>query len=115
MTIAAVVLSVLLGLASIASAAGKLSGKEQPTAPLRDVGVPERMFSVLALLLLAGGVGLLVGIWWTPIGIAAAAGLTLYFLGAVIAHLRVGDKKIQPAVLLTLVAAATLVLLVLAG
>lgn len=115
MTIAAIVLSVLLGLASLASAAGKFSGKEAPTAPLVAVGVPERMFPVLGALLAAGGIGLIVGIWWTPLGIAAAAGLTLYFLGAVIAHVRVGDKTIQPALIMTLLAAATLVLLILAG
>jgi len=28
-----------------------------------------------------------------PIGIAAAAGLVAYFIGAIIAHLRVGDTK----------------------
>ena len=35
-----------------------------------------------------GALGLLVGIWVPIIGIAAAACLALYFLGAVIAHVR---------------------------
>ena len=36
------------------------------------VGVPLRFFPVLALLEVAGAVGLLVGIWLKPLGVAAA-------------------------------------------
>ncbi|MFB7915982.1 DoxX family protein [Streptomyces sp. NPDC056061] len=41
-------------------------------------------------------VGLLVGIGCRPLGVAAAVGVVLYFLGAVIAHLRVKDVKGTP-------------------
>ena len=37
--------------------------------------------------------GILIGLWLEPLGIAAATGLVLYFLGAIIGHLRVGDTK----------------------
>jgi hypothetical protein len=37
-------------------------------------------------------IGLVVGIAWAPIGLAAAVGLILYFFGA-IAHLGMGDVK----------------------
>jgi hypothetical protein len=44
---------------------------------------------MLGTLKLAGAAGLLVGLVGPPaIGIAAATGLVLYFIGAVIAHLR---------------------------
>ena len=41
----------------------------------------------------AGAAGLLLGLAWAPLGIAAAVGLILYFIGAIVAHLRVGDIK----------------------
>jgi len=57
------------------------------------VGVPERLFPVLAALELAGAAVILIGLWLAPLGIAAAIGLVLYFVGALIGHLRVGDTK----------------------
>jgi hypothetical protein len=45
----------------------------------------------LAVLEGAAAAGIVVGLWWPPIGIAAASGAVIYFLVAVAAHLRVGD------------------------
>lgn len=45
----------------------------------------------LGLLEAAGAVGLLVGIAVPVLGIAAAAGLTLFFVAAIVVHLRVRD------------------------
>jgi hypothetical protein len=55
------------------------------------VGVPLRLFPVLALLELAGAVGLLAGIGLKPLGVAAGTGLVAYFLGAIAAHLHKHD------------------------
>ena len=53
------------------------------------VHVPRSRLPMLGALKLAGAIGLLVGLVGPPaIGIAAATGLVLYFIGAVIAHLR---------------------------
>lgn len=41
---------------------------------------------------LAGAIGLLCGLWWRPLGIAAAVGFMLLMVGAVILHRRVGDS-----------------------
>ena len=46
---------------------------------------------VTTAVLIAGGIGLLVGIFRPRVGVAAAAGLVLYFSGAFIAHIAVGD------------------------
>ncbi len=46
---------------------------------------------MLAALLLAGAVGLVVGIFRTKIGVAAAGGLVLYFIAAIVAHVLVSD------------------------
>lgn len=52
------------------------------------VGVPDSWLPWLATAKLAAAAGLLVGIAFAPIGVAASIGLVLYFLGAVAAHLR---------------------------
>jgi hypothetical protein len=92
--IALVITTVLLALISLNSAAMKLRRNEQVLAVIHGtVGVPERHLPTLAGLEIAGAVGILVGLWLEPVGIAAAAGLVAYFLGAVGGHLRVGDTK----------------------
>lgn len=56
-----------------------------------EVGVPLSWFPLLAWLKAAGAAGLIVGLFVVPIiGIAAAAGLVVYFTGALIAHIRAG-------------------------
>ena len=53
------------------------------------VGVPPSWLPALATLKLAGALGLVVGLAGVPgIGEAAAAGLVLFFIGAVVAHTR---------------------------
>jgi hypothetical protein len=64
------------------------------------------MLPFLATCLIAGGLGLLIGVWYPPLGIAAAVGLVIYFVGALIAHLRKGDVKGLPAPTLFLILAA---------
>jgi len=78
------------------------------------IGVPLRYFPLLATCEFAGALGLVLGIWWPPMGVAAGIGLVLYFVGAVVSHLRVGDVKgIGPAAFMLAVAAAALVMRVL--
>ena len=80
------------------------------------IGVPLSYFPLLAACEFAGALGLLVGIWWPPLGVAAGIGLVLYFVGAVASHLRVGDVKgIGPAAFMLAVAAAALVMRILAS
>lgn len=52
------------------------------------VGLERSWIVPFGLLKAAGALGLLAGIAFSPLGIAAAIGLTLYFLGAVVLHLR---------------------------
>jgi hypothetical protein len=54
-----------------------------------EVGVDEGWLRLLGALKAAGAVGLLVGmVWLRPIGIAAAIGLTCFFVGAIVTHVR---------------------------
>jgi len=78
------------------------------------VGVPLKYFSLLAACELAGALGLVLGIWWPAMGVAASIGLVVYFVGATVAHLRVGDVKgIGPAAFMLTVAAGALALRIL--
>ncbi len=108
---ATVAVSVLLALALTGSAAGKLTRSPAVVTSLTGVGVPLDRFWVLAVLEIAGALGLVVGLWWAPLGIAAAIGIVLYFLGAVGAHVRAHDLGgVGPAAGLLVAAAAALVL-----
>jgi uncharacterized membrane protein YphA (DoxX/SURF4 family) len=92
--IALVITTALLALIAVNSAVMKLRKNEQVVAIIGGtVGVPARFFPVLAALEIAGAIGIVAGLWLEPVGIAAAAGLTAYFIGAVGGHLRVRDTK----------------------
>ncbi|GLY33236.1 DoxX family protein [Kineosporia sp. NBRC 101731] len=115
MFIATAVVSVLLAVLLIASSYGKFTRGEMGLKVSRTVGWPENLLWVLGLLEVAGAVGLVIGLFWWPIGVAAAIGVVLYFAGAVIAHLRSRDPEWQPAVVIGLIAVAALVLRVLSA
>src|SRR5690242_20579686 len=51
-------------------------------------GVPESWLPLLGTLKAAGVVGLLVGIGVPPLGLAAALGVVLFFVGAIVIHVR---------------------------
>jgi hypothetical protein len=110
--IASVIVSALLALATAFSGYGKLARNPQVLEQLVDkLGVPQRLIPVLGTLLLAGAVGTAAGIWWAPIGIAATGCFVLYFLGAVITHVRAKDwAGMVPTVVLMVLSAAALTL-----
>jgi uncharacterized membrane protein YphA (DoxX/SURF4 family) len=94
MFVALVITTVALSLIAVASAAMKLRKAEQVVTAIHGaVGVPMRFLPVLAALEIAGAVGILLGLAVEPLGIAAATGLVLYFVGAVAGHLRVRDLE----------------------
>ncbi len=65
---------------------------------------------MLGILKAAGAIGLPVGIAVPQIGIAAAVGLVLFFVAAIITHLRAHDYSFGLAVVFLLLAVAALVL-----
>ena len=60
------------------------------------VGVPRRALIPLAVLKIAGALGVLIGIGVPLLGVAAAIGLVLFFIGAIAAHIRVRDYSSIP-------------------
>ncbi|MFI2285478.1 DoxX family protein [Nocardia beijingensis] len=61
--------------------------------PLVEYGVPQPWWTPLGLAKAAGALGLIVGLFVPAIGVAAAIGLILYFAGAVIIVLRARSYK----------------------
>ncbi|MFJ9522049.1 DoxX family protein [Kitasatospora sp. NPDC101801] len=116
MFIAYVVTAALLALVLLASASAKLKRDEKVVASMTGIAVPLGWLPPLAACEVAGALGLLAGIWIGPLGVAAAVGVVLYFVGAVGAHLRTADYKgTPPAAVLLVVSAAVLALAVAAS
>ena len=83
---------------------------KQVSIAMAKAGVPESWMTTLGILKAAGALGLLVGIGLPLIGIAAAMGLTLFFVGAIVTHLCGRDYSFGPAVVFLLLAVGSLVL-----
>jgi hypothetical protein len=110
MFVVTAVLALLLTVALVGSAAGKLTRSEQVMGSMRAVGVKDSQVPVLAGIELVGALGLLVGLVVEWIGILAAVGVLLYFALAVASHVRAGDKNLAPAAGLAVLSLVVLVL-----
>jgi uncharacterized membrane protein YphA (DoxX/SURF4 family) len=112
MFIAYAVIAGLLALGLLPSAWTKLTRQERVVQTFTgQLGVPLGLYPFLAACEIAGAAGLIIGLWYRPLGIAAAAGVALYFVGAIGAHLRKNDGKgIVTPVLILILAVTALVL-----
>jgi DoxX-like family len=93
MFVAYVVTAVVLSVMLVGSAAAKFTRQPSVVASLSALAVPASWFAPLGVVEIAGAFGLLAGIALAPLGVAAAVGVALYFLGALGAHLRAKDTK----------------------
>ena len=109
---ATVIVTLLLSALFTFSASIKLLGVTKSLAIRDHLGVSPIQWKLIGALELAGVAGVLVGMLWAPIGIAAAIGLTLLSIGAVAFHLRASDRvaEMVPAVFGVALAVATAVL-----
>jgi DoxX-like family len=111
MFVAAVVVSMLLAAALAYAAVRKLSHRPEVVQTYARVGVAEGRLDQLAVILLAGAAGLVVGLLWAPIGVAAAGAVVVYFVLALSAHIRADDLENLPTpAVIELLAVAALVL-----
>jgi len=110
MHIAYLVITLVFAAMVFFSGLGKIRRDAHQVRVIHEVvGVPLTYFPLLAACEFAGTLGLVLGVWWPPLGLAAGAGLVLYFVGAVVSHLRVGDVKgIGAAAFMLVLAAAAL-------
>jgi len=109
---ATIIVMLLLAALFTFSASIKLLGVAKSLAIRDHLQVSPTQWRVIGALELAGVAGVLVGLLWAPIGIAAAIGLTLLSIGAVAFHLRASDRvaEMVPAVIGIVLAVATAVL-----
>jgi hypothetical protein len=90
--IVTVLASAFTGMVAIAN----FIGHEYPKSQADMLRVPRSWMVPLGALLAAGALGLLAGFAVPVLGTLAAAGLVLYFIGALGAHLRVHDRHFGP-------------------
>lgn len=89
MAVAHVVVTVLTILANAGIAVADLARARFVLANSAEVGVPASWVPPLGALKGAGAAGLLLGLLGVPVvGRAAAIGLALFFVGAIVAHLK---------------------------
>jgi hypothetical protein len=94
------------------SASIKLLGVPRSLAIRDHLGVKPIQWRLIGACELAGVAGVLAGLLWAPIGIAAAIGLVLLSVGAVAFHLRASDGAAEtaPAVIGIALAVAVVVM-----
>lgn len=111
MPVADLIVSTLLAALLAFAAIRKLSHREDVVEAYTRVGVPEDKLDYLAIILLAGAAGLVLGLFWSPLGVAAAIGVTCYFLVAIAFHIRANDSRNLPTpIVIAGMAVAVLVL-----
>jgi len=105
-----VTISLLLAAACLLPAAAKLAGHPKMQQSARHFGISWPRYRLIGVAELAAAAGILTGLWWHPLGVAAAAGMALLLLGAVITHRKAADsaKEMAPALLALLLTLAYL-------
>ncbi|ONF67797.1 DoxX family protein [Amycolatopsis keratiniphila] len=88
MTTAHVIFTVVGAFMAAFSAASIFFRAKWVVQPLADYGVPRSWWTPLGVAKAAGALGLIAGLWVPALGVAAGIGLVLYFTGAVITVLR---------------------------
>jgi len=103
------VLAIVLAVLCAASAIGDFLKFPSVMRAAETVGCPPSLCTVLGLIKVAASVGLIVGLDGNVVG-TAAAGLSIYFILAVGAHVRVRDRLsgTVPALVMLAISGATL-------
>ena len=93
--------SLLLAAACLAPASAKLLGHPKMQKSAAHFGIPWRRYRLIGVAELAAAAGVLAGLWWHPLGLAAATGMVVLLTGALITHRRALDsaKEMAPALL----------------
>ena len=104
-------LSILLAIARLVPAGAELSAHPKMQESARHFGIPWSRYRLLGVAELAAAAGVLAGLWWHPIGVAAASGMAALLTGALISHRRAGDsgKDTVPALVTLAITVAYLV------
>lgn len=95
-----IALSVLLVTVCIVPAVAKLRSHPKMLAAASHFNIPWAGYRLIGVVELAAAAGVLIGLFWTALGLAAASGTALLLVGALATHRRAGDslKHAAPAV-----------------
>ncbi|MFE7927655.1 DoxX family protein [Streptomyces sp. NPDC057456] len=123
MFVFAAVLSVLLAVVGLAAGLPKALLKGSIPAQLQSPGgLSAPLVRFIGLAELAAATGLIAGLFWQPVGVAAALGFAVLLVGAVGFHAKSGDYanpetrgNAMAPIILTIIAIATAFTLVLAS
>jgi DoxX-like protein len=85
-------LSLLLALTCLIPAVPKLGGNPRMRATAYRFEIDWPRYRLIGVAELAAAAGVLAGLVWRPIGLAAALCMALLLLGAIVMHVRVGDS-----------------------
>jgi uncharacterized membrane protein YphA (DoxX/SURF4 family) len=105
-----VTISLLLAAACLLPAAAKLAGHPKMQQSAAHFGIPWPRYRLIGAAELAAAAGILTGLWWHPLGLAAAAGMAVLLAGAIVTHRKAADsaKEMAPAVVALLLTLAYL-------
>jgi uncharacterized membrane protein YphA (DoxX/SURF4 family) len=94
-----IVLSLLLAAICLMPGSAKLLAHPKMRKAANHLGFPWRGCQLIGIAELAAAAGVLIGLCWHPLGVAAAAGMALLLTGALLTHRRAGDsaREIMPA------------------
>ena len=103
-------LSLLLALACMGPAAAKLAGAPAVRESAAHFGIPWNRYRLISVPELAAAIGVLAGLRVHALGMAAACGMAILLLAALIAHRRAsgGISAMAPALAAVVVTAAYL-------
>ena len=84
--------SLLLTAVCLVPAVGKLLGYPKMQESAARFGIPWRRYRLIGFAELVAAAGILAGLAQHQLGVAAASGMTLLILGALVVHRRAGDR-----------------------
>ena len=90
-------LSVLLAAACLIPAVAKLRSHPKMLASASHFAIPWPRYRLIGVAELAAAAGVLAGLLWTGLGVAAATGMVLLLAGALVTHRRAGDSLTHAA------------------
>jgi hypothetical protein len=108
MSVVYVVVTIVVALANGYAAAMSFGGAESVRVTADRVRVSRKWMIPFGTLLASGAAGLLAGFAVPALGTAAAIGLVVYFICALGAHIRVGDREFAGAACFLAMAVAAL-------
>lgn len=109
-----VIFSAALALLFLLTGAGKVLGLAFANRNRDRLALHPTFWRVTGLLEWAGAVGLVAGIWWWPLGLAAASGLALLMVGAIASRVRAHRRRQTPGRAVALTVTGDAVVFVLA-